>query len=102
VLSLTDLTLEPIDAGEGAPPTRLRELGAFGGLDVGVWEMEAGVATDTEVDELFVVLAGAGTIDLLDEDRSLTIAPGDLVRLAAGTRTRWTVTATVRKLYLAP
>jgi uncharacterized cupin superfamily protein len=102
VLSLRTLALDPMDAGAGAPPTRLRELGTFGSVEVGVWEMEPGVATDTEVDELFVVLTGAGTIDLLDAGRSLEIAAGDLVRLAAGTRTRWIVTATLRKLYLAP
>ncbi|WP_243696086.1 cupin domain-containing protein [Labedella phragmitis] len=102
VLSLHTVALDAIDAGAGAPPTWLRELGSFGSVEIGVWEMEPGVATDTEADELFVVLAGAGRIDLLDADRSLEIAPGDLVRLAAGTRTRWTVTATLRKLYLAP
>lgn len=102
VLPLSALDLDPIDAGVGAPPTRLRELGGFGGLEVGVWEMESGVATDTEADELFVVLTGSGSIELLDAGESLTIAPGDLVRLAAGTRTRWTITSTLRKLYLTP
>ncbi|RWZ59709.1 DUF861 domain-containing protein [Labedella populi] len=102
VLSLTALDLHSVDAGEGAPPTRLRELGGFRGLEVGVWEMESGVATDTESDEIFVVLTGSASVELLDVGASLTLAPGDLVRLEAGTRTRWTVTATLRKLYLAP
>ena len=104
-LSLLQLDLDPLDpldAGEGAPPTGLRELGGFAGLEIGVWEMGEGVAFDTEVDELFVVLAGAGSIAFLDSGEVLTIGPGDLVRLTAGARTRWTVTSTLRKLYLAP
>jgi uncharacterized cupin superfamily protein len=107
LLHLSDLALTPLDAGDGAPPTRWAELGPlFGGggaaVTAGVWEMEPGVAVDTEAEEAFVVLSGAGTIAFLDTGAELAIGPGDLVRLAAGSRTRWTVTRTLRKLYLAP
>ncbi|PSL36943.1 hypothetical protein CLV49_0545 [Labedella gwakjiensis] len=107
VLHLADVALDPLDAGDGAPPTRWTELGPVvdGGGDVvsmGVWEMEPGVAFDTEADEVFVVLSGDGSIDFLDTGEGVVIGAGDLVRLAAGSRTRWTVTRTIRKLYLAP
>lgn len=101
-LSLHSVALEEIDAGPGAPATGLRELGRFGGVELGVWEMAPGVAFDTEAQEVFVVLGGRGTIEFLDSGVSLPIAPGDMVRLAAGSRTRWTITETLRKLYLAP
>lgn len=100
--SLTRIELEPIDAGPGAPATSLRELGTLGGVELGVWEMAPGVAEDTEADEVFVVLSGSGVVAFLDSGDELHIGRGDLVRLAAGTRTRWTVTSTLRKLYLAP
>lgn len=110
-LRLTDAPLEEMDAGDGAPPTRWAELGPlFAASDdaasvvvsAGIWEMEPGVAVDTEVEEVFVVLSGDGVIAFLDSGEEITIGPGDLVRLAEGARTRWTVTRTLRKLYLAP
>jgi uncharacterized cupin superfamily protein len=105
VLHLTDMALDPLDAGVDAPPTRWREVGPLssssGDVLMGVWEMEPGVAFDTEVDEVFVVLSGRGEVRFLDSDSALLFGPGDLVRLAAGSRTRWTVSETVRKLYLS-
>jgi uncharacterized cupin superfamily protein len=105
VLHLTDMALDPLDAGVDAPPTRWREVGPLsptaGDALMGVWEMEPGVAFDTEVDEVFVVLRGRGVVAFLESDTELAFGPGDLVRLAAGSRTRWTVSETVRKLYLS-
>ena len=108
VVRLGSVPLQPMDAGEGAPPTAWTELGPLfhGGRDAspsfGVWEMQPGVASDTEEDEVFVVLSGEATIAFLDSGRELEIGPGDFVRLAAGSRTRWTVARTLRKLYVAP
>ncbi len=48
---------------------------------------------------LFVVLAGAGTV-AFEDGSVLTLAPGVVVRLHAGDRTVWTVTETLRKLYV--
>ncbi|RUR03441.1 cupin domain-containing protein [Labedella endophytica] len=105
VLHLPAVDLHPMDAGEGAPLTRWTELGPLFGeaaQSFGVWEMEPGVALDTEVDEVFVVISGACTIEFLDSGEEIDVSAGDLVRLAEGSRTRWTVTTTLRKLYLAP
>ena len=62
--------------------------------------MEPGVDHDTEADEVFVVLAGRGTVEFEDGE-VVTLAPGVAVRLRAGERTTWTVTETLRKVYVA-
>lgn len=86
----------------GNPTAGAVELGAFGGVEVGVWEMTPGVASDTEVDEVFIVLAGRARI-AFDEPvaPAIEVGPGSVVRLDAGMRTTWTVTETLRKIYLA-
>lgn len=94
---------EPVPADRsmrGDPHTGIAELGKFGGLGVGVWEMTPGVMRDVEADEVFVVLAGAATVQFDDGTPPLTLGPGDVVRLAKGARTVWTVTETLRKVYL--
>lgn len=85
---------------DGAPTTGYLEVGSVGGAEVGVWEMSVGAMSDTEADEVFVVLSGEARIELLDEGRALDIGVGDLVRLSAGTRTIWSVSAPLRKLYI--
>lgn len=94
---------EPVPAEQshgGSPHTGVAELGRFGGLEVGVWEMTPGVMSDVETDELFVVLTGAATVEFDDDTPTMTLGPGDVVRLAEGARTVWTVTETLRKVYL--
>ncbi|MGO2112599.1 MAG: cupin domain-containing protein, partial [Pseudoclavibacter sp.] len=66
------------------------------------WEMTPGTATDTEADEVFVVLAGRARIEFLDPPLpAIDVGPGSLVRLAEGMSTRWTVTETLRKVFIA-
>jgi uncharacterized protein len=86
----------------GAPTTAAAAVGKFDGLEVGIWEMTQGVMTDVEADEVFVVLTGAATVEFADGAPTLTLGPGDVVRLAAGAETVWTVTETLRKVYLTP
>ena len=72
------------------------------GTEVGVWKHVPGRSTDTEVDEVFVVISGSARIDFVQPELpSLEIGPGDVVRLAEGMRTVWTVTETLRKVYVA-
>ena len=94
---------EPVPAEQsvrGGPTTAEHAIGEFGGLEVGVWEMTPGVMTDVEADEVFVVLAGAATVEFADGSDTLHLGPGDVVRLSAGAQTVWTVTETLRKVYL--
>ena len=76
------------------------ELATLGSAEVGLWEMAPGTDHDTEVDEVFVVLAGRGTVTFQDGE-VVTLAPGVAVRLTAGERTTWVVTEALRKVYVA-
>jgi uncharacterized cupin superfamily protein len=94
---------EPLPTGQvadGSPTTAVVTLGTVGGADVGLWEMTEGTGRDTEVDEVFVVVSGAGHVTFEDGER-IDLAPGVAVRLNAGERTVWTVTERVRKIWVA-
>lgn len=98
-----DLPLSDVPAAQrikGSPRTGAKSLGQFGGVNLGVWEMTPGTMSDTEVDEIFVVLHGAATVEFKDRP-PMTLAAGDIVRLHAGQQTVWTVTQTLRKVYLS-
>lgn len=100
-----DLAHAPLPADEviaGAPTTAVHELATLGGVEVGIWEMTPGTATDTETDEVFVVLSGRATIAFASSGLpDLEVGPGSVVRLAEGMHTTWTVTQTLRKVYVA-
>ena len=85
----------------GTPTTAVLDLGTIGEQEWGVWEMTPGTMTDTEVEELFVVIAGRGTMRLIDAGETLELAPGTVGRLTAGARTEWRVTETLRKIWVA-
>ena len=96
--------LSPVPADEvdyGNPRQGSVELGRIGAVAAGIWELRDGAVLDTEVDELFVVISGGATIKLLDEGRSVEVKTGDVMRLTAGTKTRWIVKDHIRKVYLA-
>ncbi|MCW2775819.1 MAG: cupin [Nocardioides sp.] len=78
----------------------LEPIATLGAAEVGLWGMEPGTDHDTEVDEVFVVLAGRGTVSFEDGE-VVELAPGVAVRLHAGERTTWVVTETLRKVYVA-
>lgn len=101
------LTAEAVPAEQrlaGTPTTGTLELGSFGDAEIGVWEMTAGRMSDVESDEVFVVISGRGSIELEpggEDSEVIALAPGVVVRLAGGTRSIWTVTETLRKVYIA-
>jgi uncharacterized cupin superfamily protein len=99
-LPLDDLPIDPHDVVQGEPRARLAELLDTPELTVGVWELSPGAVTDTEADEVFVVVSGSATVEFVDSGRILHLAPGSIGRLAAGSRTRWTVSETLRKVYV--
>jgi uncharacterized protein len=92
---------DPGDVVSGAPTLGTTPVTTLGdtGVEIGVWEMSVGTVRDVEVDEVFVVLAGSATISV--DGSSVSVGPGDLVRLTAGTATTWEVTSPIRKLYVA-
>ncbi|WP_406443713.1 cupin domain-containing protein [Streptomyces sp. NBC_00631] len=64
----------------------------------GIWQITPGVVTDTEADELFVVVSGSATVEV-EGGPTFTVGPGDMAVLRAGDRTTWTVHETLRKAY---
>ena len=104
VLDVTAAVLTtPLDPGtvlDGAPEAGSRALAAVSGVEVGVWEMSPGTATDVEVDEVFVVLSGSGTVTFEDGE-AVDLGPGSVVRLREGEHTTWVVRETLRKIYVA-
>lgn len=98
------LTLEDVPSAQrvaGSPRTGAAGLGEFGGVRLGVWEMTPGAMRDVEIDEIFIVLTGAATVTFEDGTATMYLKPGDIARLHAGQRTVWTVSETLRKVYLA-
>jgi uncharacterized cupin superfamily protein len=91
----------PAQVAGGQPRTGTTTLGAYAGLEVGVWEMSVGSMRDTEVDELFVVIAGKASVEFEDGSAAIELGVGDIVRLSAGAQTLWTVHEPLRKVYLA-
>ena len=103
-----DVLAAPLDHGPlpadevvaGSPTAAVLALDTVGGAEVGLWEMTEGTARDTEVDEVFVIVAGRGRVSFEDGEQ-VDLAPGVAVRLRAGERTVWTVTERVRKIWVA-
>ena len=92
--------LPPDEVVDGSPTAAVAALGSVGGTEVGLWEMTEGTARDTEVNEVFVVVSGRGSVEFEDGER-IDLAPGVAVRLTAGERTVWTVTERLRKIWVA-
>lgn len=98
-----DVPLSPLpddEVVEGSPSAGSVVIDDTGDVEIGVWEMTPGTATDTEVDEVFIVLAGRATV-LFEGLPSIDIVPGTVVRLTEGMRTTWVVHETLRKVYVA-
>jgi uncharacterized cupin superfamily protein len=64
----------------------------------GIWQITPGVVTDTEANELFVVVSGRATIEVAGGP-TFDVGPGDACVLREGDETTWTVHETLRKAY---
>lgn len=86
----------------GTPSAGFLVLDERDGREIGVWQMTPGTATDTEADEVFVVLSGNATVRFESPELpAVELAPGSVMRLSAGMRTTWIVRETLRKVYVA-
>ncbi len=79
--------------------TAVATLDAEGDMEVGVWEHSVGTSRDTEVEEVFIVLAGKGRVTC-DEGGVIELAPGVVGMLPAGAHTTWAVTEPLRKVWI--
>ncbi|MDH6706493.1 putative cupin superfamily protein [Kitasatospora sp. MAA19] len=98
-----DLEPDPLDPAQivsGTPEVSGRVLSESpdGRQLRGIWQITPGVVTDTEADEMFVVLSGRATIEI-EGGPTLEVGPGDCAVLREGDRTTWTVHETLRKAY---
>ena len=96
------LTPDPLEAAQiisGDPEVSTHEILQTENLDIGIWEHTAGVSTDVEVDEVFVVLSGRASIEVAGGP-TLEVGAGDVGVLEAGAQTRWTVHEDLRKIYI--
>ncbi|WP_067572813.1 cupin domain-containing protein [Nocardia acidivorans] len=98
-----ELTADPLDPAQivsGTPEVSGLVLweSADGARTHGIWQITPGVVTDTEADELFVVLSGRATV-AIEGGPTLELGPGDACVLREGDRTTWTVHETLRKVY---
>ena len=94
------LALEVADPVDDEPRTSSTTLDTLGDTEIGVWSIDVGVARDTEVDEVFVVLSGRASVTV-EGSPTLELGPGSAVRLNAGDRTTWVVHEPLRKLYVS-
>ncbi|MEV7466287.1 cupin domain-containing protein [Streptomyces kronopolitis] len=98
-----ELEVEPLDPAQivcGEPVVTGKVLweSPDGRQIRGIWQITPGVVTDTEANELFVVVSGRATIEV-DGGPVLEVGPGDACVLREGDRTQWTVHETLRKAY---
>jgi uncharacterized cupin superfamily protein len=96
-LQRSDLDADQIIAGD--PRVGLLELEDADRISAGIWEHSAGISTDTETDEVFIVISGRATITLGDGSK-LEVGPGDIGVFRAGEKTTWEVHEDLRKVYL--
>lgn len=93
--------VDPADVLEREPSVGTSPLGVVGMAEVGLWEITEGTVRDVEVDEIFVVLSGAGSVSF-EDGTVVDLAPGAVVRLHEGERTTWEIRAPLRKVYVTP
>ncbi|MFD9220161.1 cupin domain-containing protein [Streptomyces sp. NPDC060064] len=98
-----ELEVEPLDpdqivSGEPVVTGRVLWESEDGKQLRGIWQITPGVVTDTEANELFVVVSGRATIEVEGGD-TLEVGPGDACVLRERDRTTWTVHETLRKAY---
>jgi uncharacterized protein len=92
--------LDPDSIVDGAPEAFNRVVwdSDDGRVVRGVWQMTPGTVTDTEANEMFVVISGRATITP-EGGEPFDVGPGDMGVLKEGARTTWVVHETLRKAY---
>ena len=103
---LETLEYEPVEPDKvlaGSPTTGYKELGTWKGVEVGIWEMTPGSMQDSEVEEIFIIIAGEATLTrtINGEEVTVELSPGVVCHLEAGEQNRWDVRVALRKIYIA-
>ena len=101
--TLDDEPVEPDKVLAGSPTTGYKELGVWRGVEVGIWEMTPGSMRDSEVEEVFIIIAGEATLTRTIDGQDVTVelSPGVVCHLEEGEENRWDVRVALRKIYIA-
>lgn len=91
--------LDPAKSVSGDVTTAVSAQATEGDMEVGVWEHSVGTSTDVEVEEVFIVLEGEGTV-VDDDGGRIDLAPGVVGLLPMGAKTTWTITKPLRKVWI--
>ncbi|MDI2131209.1 cupin domain-containing protein [Yinghuangia seranimata] len=93
--------LDPAQIVSGSPEVSGKLLweSEDGKILRGLWQITPGVVTDTEANEMFVVVSGRATIEV-EGGPTIEVGPGDACVLEEGAKTTWTVHETLRKAYV--
>ncbi|MCF2529397.1 cupin domain-containing protein [Yinghuangia soli] len=99
-----ELEADPLDPSQivsGSPEVTGKLLweSEDGKILRGLWQITPGVVTDTEANEMFVVVSGRATIEI-EGGATIEVGPGDACVLEEGAKTVWTVHETLRKAYV--
>ncbi|WP_404960739.1 cupin domain-containing protein [Streptomyces sp. 147326] len=104
-VTVADVELEPEDldpaqivSGEPVVTGKVLWESPDGSQVRGIWQITPGVVTDTEANELFVVVSGRATVEV-EGGGTLEVGPGSACVLREGDKTTWTVHETLRKAY---
>ncbi len=85
--------------GNNSVTTGVAAVDVEGDMEVGVWEHSVGTSTDTEVEEVFVVITGRGTVTC-DRGGEIILEPGTIGLLPSGAQTIWMITEPLRKVWI--
>lgn len=103
--STVDLEYNSIDSSQVISPSDIKtgfaELGETNKLKTGLWMHPAGISTDTEADEVFVVIEGKGRV-ILKDGTVLKLFPGVIGTLLPGEETRWEIDEPLKKVWIVP
>jgi hypothetical protein len=92
------LPADQILQGEPTVAERALWTSPDGKVESGIWEITAGISTDVEAAEVFLVVGGRATVEVQDGS-TLELAAGVVGSFAGGEHTVWRVHETLRKLY---
>ncbi|MCS5498301.1 cupin domain-containing protein [Cnuibacter physcomitrellae] len=96
-LPLESATYEALDDGHEVAAGRTK-VGELAGARIGLWEAEPGLIGGVTTDEIFVVLEGHAEVTFEDTKETISMGPGDIVRLNAGQRNSWRTSEKLRKV----
>jgi hypothetical protein len=94
------VAVEPLGNEASSPQAGFTQVASIDDMAVGVWDHTVGKSTHTEEDEVFIIVSGT-VIVTEDGEEPIAFGPGDIGILRSGARTTWSVTETLRKVWIA-